>query len=219
MSELAFFKSVVQSIPAVVFIYEVEKPREVQSSQVIWMNQKGLDFVGYSLEEITDLRYNFFEKIMHPNDLGVLYSTIQNITNLSEHFVLIAMFRVKAKNHQDYSWIYSPYVVMDSFNDGSPKKILCTAFEITENMQNENQMVMVLKEINRLNHKLKLCNFTKREKEIISLIVKGKTDKDISNELCISIVTAKKHRNNVIKKAGVKNSAELVAYAVENVDF
>jgi DNA-binding CsgD family transcriptional regulator len=217
--ELDFFKTIVQSIPAVVFIIEVESPRDVESCHNIWMNQRGLDFIGYSQEEITNMRYGFFNEIIHPNDLGVVSSTIQTILSTAPHLIMIAMFRIKAKGRNDYSWIYSPYVALDSFKDGSPKRILCAAFEITESMQSENQLVMVLKEINRLKHELKQCNFTRREKEILALIVRGKTDKDIAKNLCISIVTAKKHRNNLIKKAGVKNSAELVAMAVESIEF
>jgi DNA-binding CsgD family transcriptional regulator len=72
-----------------------------------------------------------------------------------------------------------------------------------------------LKKISQFKHIIKLNTLTTREKEILHLIAKGKTDKEIADKLFISIRTAKKHRNNMITKIGVNNTVELVAFAVE----
>lgn len=47
---------------------------------------------------------------------------------------------------------------------------------------------------------------TKREKEILLLIDKGKMSKDIANTLSISIHTTNRHRQNILEKLRVKNS-------------
>ncbi|MGM5470891.1 LuxR C-terminal-related transcriptional regulator [Flavobacteriaceae bacterium LMO-SS05] len=52
--------------------------------------------------------------------------------------------------------------------------------------------------------------YTKREIEIIKCISEGKTNKIIAETLNISIGTVKKHRNNIYKKSGCKNSIELL---------
>ncbi len=52
-------------------------------------------------------------------------------------------------------------------------------------------------------------HITKREKQILKLIVQGKSNKEISEELSISIRTAEVHRFNVMKKLQVKNQMEL----------
>lgn len=49
---------------------------------------------------------------------------------------------------------------------------------------------------------------TKREKEILSLIEKGKMSKDIADILSISIYTISRHRQNILEKLRVKNSLE-----------
>ena len=72
-----------------------------------------------------------------------------------------------------------------------------------------------MKKISQFKHIIKLNTLTTREKEILHLIAKGKTDKEIADKLFISIRTAKKHRNNMITKIGVNNTVELVAFAVE----
>jgi DNA-binding NarL/FixJ family response regulator len=43
--------------------------------------------------------------------------------------------------------------------------------------------------------------FTKRQRQILLLIAKGLTSKDIANSLFISLETVKRHRKNMIRKA------------------
>ena len=51
---------------------------------------------------------------------------------------------------------------------------------------------------------------TKREKEILKLISKGKTSGEISKELSIAVATVNTHRQNLIKKYNVKNTSALI---------
>jgi len=59
---------------------------------------------------------------------------------------------------------------------------------------------------------------TAREKEIVSLICKEHSSQEIADKLFISFHTVESHRANLMYKAGVKNTAGLVRWAVEN-DF
>jgi DNA-binding NarL/FixJ family response regulator len=54
-----------------------------------------------------------------------------------------------------------------------------------------------------------------REIEVLRLIAKGKTSKEIGIELNISPLTIKAHRRNMIKKLQVSNSTELISQALE----
>ncbi|HHT03538.1 MAG TPA: response regulator transcription factor [Bacteroidales bacterium] len=55
-----------------------------------------------------------------------------------------------------------------------------------------------------------------REKEIITLVVKGMTNKEIANELCLSIHTVITHRRNISTKLQIHSSAGLTIYAIIN---
>lgn len=57
---------------------------------------------------------------------------------------------------------------------------------------------------------------TSREKEILELIAQGMTNQEIANQLFISITTVSTHRNNLLLKFDVHNTAALVRVAVEN---
>lgn len=54
-----------------------------------------------------------------------------------------------------------------------------------------------------------------RELEVLRLMAKGKTSKEIGAELNISPLTIKAHRRNMIKKLQVNNSAELISKVLE----
>jgi DNA-binding NarL/FixJ family response regulator len=56
---------------------------------------------------------------------------------------------------------------------------------------------------------------TRREKEVLHLIMQGMSDAEISGVLFISPTTAESHRKNLRSKLGAKNSAEIVRIAME----
>lgn len=60
------------------------------------------------------------------------------------------------------------------------------------------------------------CEFTKREKEVISLLCKGYKTKEISEALCISPKTIEKHRSNIIKRTHSGTIVESIVYALNN---
>jgi DNA-binding NarL/FixJ family response regulator len=55
--------------------------------------------------------------------------------------------------------------------------------------------------------------FSKREKEVLELLAKGFSSRDISTRLFITEKTVESHRKNLVVKAKVKNTNELIAYA------
>ncbi|MBA2238668.1 MAG: response regulator transcription factor [Lysobacter sp.] len=55
---------------------------------------------------------------------------------------------------------------------------------------------------------------TAREREAFHLVAEGLTTKEIARKLDISAKTAENHRSRVMTKLGVRNTAELVRYAL-----
>jgi DNA-binding NarL/FixJ family response regulator len=55
---------------------------------------------------------------------------------------------------------------------------------------------------------------TPREREVFHLIAEGLTTKEIARQLTISVKTAENHRARVLEKLAVRNTAELVRYAL-----
>lgn len=75
---------------------------------------------------------------------------------------------------------------------------------INENKKNSN------------NNEQILDAFTEREKEVVLLLCKGFSNKEISEKLFISPRTVDKHRSNLFAKYNLKNAIQLVIFALKN---
>ena len=62
----------------------------------------------------------------------------------------------------------------------------------------------------------KLPSLTRREKEILSLIILGKNSQEIADSLFLSFLTIQTHRRNIMTKLEVKNIAELINVVQKN---
>lgn len=58
--------------------------------------------------------------------------------------------------------------------------------------------------------------WSKRELEILQLIVKEYTNEEIAEKLCIAKRTVDNHRVNLMQRAAVRNTAGLICYAFRN---
>ena len=99
------------------------------------------------------------------------------------------------------------------------------AFEIKEAIEMVNQhkpyfckeITQKLTEIVAKNYKLpdkSTSNFTERELEIIRLICKEFTSKDIAAQLHLSKRTVEGHRTRILEKIGAKSIAGIITYAL-----
>lgn len=57
---------------------------------------------------------------------------------------------------------------------------------------------------------------TTREHEVLELITQAKNNKEIAKELFISDQTVGVHRKNIMRKLGVRNTINLIKFALEN---
>lgn len=77
---------------------------------------------------------------------------------------------------------------------------------------NSNDLKNIENENNKIKKELKeeIINLTKREKQILSYLLSGKTNKEVALILDISLNTVNNHVANIYDKSGVKNRVELV---------
>ncbi len=66
----------------------------------------------------------------------------------------------------------------------------------------------------RMAARMSVPDLTKREIEVLRLIVKGKSNKEIANTLCIAEGTVKGHVNNIFSKLGVADRTHAATTAI-----
>lgn len=62
----------------------------------------------------------------------------------------------------------------------------------------------------------KINTLTRRELDIIKLLVSGKNSQQIAEDLYLSVFTVNTHRKNILHKLNLKNAAGIVKFAIEN---
>ena len=60
----------------------------------------------------------------------------------------------------------------------------------------------------------RIGRLTSRESEVLQMVAEGKVNKQIAAELCLSVKTVEKHRQQVMNKLNIHDVAGLTRYAI-----
>ncbi len=113
------------------------------------------------------------------------------------------------------------------------RKLKCVALQISltdrEAMKDYDQTISVYDTAEQIKEKIQYLQaelsegdeepteqLSTREKEIIVCVVKGMTNKQVADQLCLSIHTVITHRRNIAAKLQIHSSAGLTIYAIVN---
>ena len=106
--------------------------------------------------------------------------------------------------------------------DAEPENVIRTIRQVAHNgFYYDGHVMDVIRENMVAGYPNKSVSFgpvklTNRELEVLQLICQEKTTNEMAEELYLSPRTVEGHRNNLLEKTGVKNTAGLVIYAVRN---
>jgi DNA-binding NarL/FixJ family response regulator len=89
----------------------------------------------------------------------------------------------------------------------SGKKYICK--ETSKKLKNLNKFLAGIEDTLESTEEF----FSKREKEVLQLLAAGHSSREISSMLFITEKTVETHRKNLVQKAKVKNTVELITYA------
>lgn len=68
---------------------------------------------------------------------------------------------------------------------------------------------------NSINHNINIDILTAKEKEVLSLLAKGASNKEIADKMCVQDVTVKTHMNSIFKKLKVSNRTQAILLAMQ----
>ncbi|MEG9328450.1 response regulator transcription factor [Salinimicrobium catena] len=79
-----------------------------------------------------------------------------------------------------------------------------------------NEVMMQFSQLRKELNRKDVSILSPREKEVLALILKDRSNKEIADELCISVRTVETHKQNLISKTGSNSVAGLVVFALKN---
>jgi DNA-binding NarL/FixJ family response regulator len=184
------------------YIAFVSMPTIIKEGIITVLNSNKLNLKAYTFNNIQELNNysnkSIFELIIINSD--ITGNEIKNINNLKSTIPNSKIIGIISNNpNRDF------YSLLDNkifLNDNSSKIV-----EIVE---------LCLSDENKSNKKSFENKLSERETDVLKLLIQGKTNKEIADELFISIHTVISHRKNITTKLGIKSTAAMAIYAVAN---
>ena len=110
-----------------------------------------------------------------------------------------------------------PVALVTSYVDAGILKQFKDVIEINDSKQKVVTKIFNLLSDNKLNQdKPDSIELSNRETDVLVALVKGLTNKEISDKLFISVHTVITHRKNIVRKTGIKSVSGLTVYALLN---
>ena len=214
--KLSLFKGLAYSLPILYYINELTIPGDIRSCYTTSVNQYALDFICRSKAQLRGMGINIFMKIVHPEDLALLKLSLKTIYPVGSDMTSSTTIRLKPYGQTNYRRFNCSKTVLETFSDGSVKKMMVGASDITNIPLPGQQFVPTTEELIRLKSGRIFSSFTRREKEVLQLIVNGMNSKEIAGKLKVSVETIRKHRSSLFRKSGVKNINALIKMAIKS---
>ena len=196
---------------------------------VFSMYTSELDLVGENVKQVLgyepdEFKLDLIMNIIHPEDkpyfLNFEYKIVEFFKSLP--FEKVPLYKVQydfrlRKKDRSYARILHQAVQID-YDEQNYYRTLSLDTDITHIKQEGLpcfSLIGLYGEPSYYNIQDKVFTksfdlFTKREREILKGIVEGKTSQQIAEQLFISSYTVNAHRRNIMEKAKVKTSIELV---------
>ncbi len=155
--------------------------------------------------------------------LGLLAQTMGDLGQAMAHFKDALAFCRRAGYRPELAWSCCDYAdaLLQRNNPGDGEKampLLDESLAISGELGMRPLMERVTERLERIQSRLLTApsypdGLTRREVEVLRLVAAGKTDREIGEELSISVSTASTHVRNILNKTNVVNRTEATAYA------
>lgn len=184
------------------YIAFVSMPIIIKEGITVVLNTSKFSLKSFAYNDIQELNdytnKSIFNLIIINSDIS--NTEIKSINNLKSSIPNVKIIGIISNNpsRNFYSQIDNKIYL----NDNSSKVV-----EIVE---------LCLSEENKSNKKSFENKLSDRETDVLKLLAVGKANKEIADELFISIHTVISHRKNITIKLGIKSTAAMAIYAVAN---
>ena len=177
---------------------------------ILYMNKYGEERSGLSKEEIIAMGTQFLEDIFEPETLEYFSRPLIQMIQENDRSRIVSFFqKIRPYDSSDYQWILTTSKFLKNENE---------SISISQELSGMDGSIKIISKLLddnlyvRKNMK-KFGSLTKREKQIIKLVAKGHSTKQIAEELFLSPQTVKTHRKNISKKLNLERIIEWEYFA------
>ena len=203
---IAEVAGIADTLPAVVIIQNIQR-----DFTVVWMSNKGLDILQTTNEELRGLAQEYHTRYFEIEDNTFTREKLFQLLhqNDPDHSFSFFLRVCNVKEGGRWDMYLSSTKVFANDSNGNPLLSITLATSMVpsstitqrvERLLNENELMR-----SNLNHYALL---SKSERKILLLIGKLKTNKQIADELYISIKTVETHKRNIKYKLDIVHNLQ-----------
>jgi DNA-binding CsgD family transcriptional regulator len=181
-----------------------------------YMNRTGCEILKHSKEELRELGPEYFLLFFPPEEMRWIKNELMNFAKQRDYSKVYSFFqRARPDEKSEYKWYFTSSRLYPSDNEELPK-LFHVAIEVNTLNYAGRKISHFCESDEYLRENYQRFNLlSKREKEIIKLIVEGRCTCDIADSLFISRHTVNNHRKNIIAKLDIKSLCQLTKFALE----
>ena len=183
-----------------------------EDASIAYMDDEVCKEFDITLDQIRALKEQFLHLVMHSDDIQRVVESLMAFKERrdeNEIFTYFQRIRLKAENQEGYT-----LVITSAKLDIQNETFMCFS-------NATDQLPTLTKKIsNALNTRHdtkqlvnKYLQLTKREREVLTLIVQDRQAKQIADDLFLSIRTIEQHKKNIYKKLEINSIAEAIKFS------
>ncbi|MFK7972005.1 MAG: response regulator transcription factor [Bacteroidia bacterium] len=180
---------------------------DITQHQIAWMCN---DFSDYNWVQSTKERPFMLSDFTHREDLSRLTQDLEYVQRFSLP-VFESMYQLQ-DHRNNYNWALVRAVPIQFDRNGVATHLLCLIYHMARAFLSSGFIDKYTDAQKRRKWKVFEKKISSREKDVLMLIAQAKTDEEAAEELMVSRLTVATHRQNLLKKVGVKNKVELMRY-------
>lgn len=204
-----FLEEIINNVNANIYIDDLTK------SDSVWVNKTALNMFGDSQMEMNETGLSWHHQYYHPDDLELISKSNASLGR-NERDRYQGIYRARKSVTDRWHIHYTSTGIFKKNDEGKNWLALSISVDVSDQTDDHNQLQHFSKKAPRHSNGRKIKSLTKREKQILGLIGRGLTIKEIAEILHLSPHTVYTHKKNTSRKLKLKNMAGLAAFAIRN---
>lgn len=189
---------------------------DLTSKSICHINKPAEEYFGFTIKELKKHGQSIADQVIHPDFSHVFPLAIANFSEESNYDIIYS-YMYYLKTTQGWQWVYGCSQVAIFDENRIPKFILVIGSSVNDILDSTNSTTdMFIKDMPVFQN-LKIEAYlalSKREKEILLLISKEWTSKEIAQKLFLSKATIDAYRKKILKLLNVKSAIGLTKYVL-----
>ncbi len=206
---IASIASVMEIMPGVVIIHDL------RTSGVVYMSPAGLRRLNVTLQELQDMGADYYSRFFNEDDATDYVPKVLGMLERNNDEETVSFFhQIRAHENEAWQWHVCGIRIFMRDDDGAPILTMTVATPIDRQHYYISKIERMLEEKITANKNARLfASLTNREREILKMMARDDTSKNIACVLSIAEDTVKTHRRNIKKKLSLNNQYDLLKFA------